>query len=82
MAVAAVDQQLGPARSRARRRGQHHLQSLVFLVPGAILLLAIVIWPAIATIRYSFYNADRDQGSRALQLQVIVLDRRHSDCVP
>ncbi|MGO9581817.1 MAG: ABC transporter permease subunit, partial [Acidimicrobiales bacterium] len=33
------------------------MQSLVFLVPGAILLLAIVIWPAIATIRYSFYNA-------------------------
>jgi len=33
------------------------LQSLVFLVPGAVLLLAIVIWPAIATIRYSFYNA-------------------------
>jgi len=26
------------------------------LVPGAILLLAIVIWPAIATVRYSFYN--------------------------
>ncbi|MGD0943827.1 MAG: ABC transporter permease subunit [Acidimicrobiales bacterium] len=33
------------------------MQSLVFLVPGAVLLLAIVIWPAIATIRYSFYNA-------------------------
>ena len=57
MAVVAVDQQHGPARRSARRRGQHHLQSLVFLVPGAVLLLAIVIWPAIATIRYSFYNA-------------------------
>ncbi len=57
MAVVAVDQQHGPVWRSARRRGQHHLQSLVFLVPGAILLLAIVIWPAIATIRYSFYNA-------------------------
>jgi len=57
MAVVAVDQQHGPARRSARRQGQHHLQSLVFLVPGAVLLLAIVIWPAIATIRYSFYNA-------------------------
>ncbi|MGA2804870.1 MAG: sugar ABC transporter permease [Acidimicrobiales bacterium] len=56
MAVAAVDQQLGPARPRARRQGQHHLQSIVFLVPGAVFLLAIVIWPAIATVRYSFYN--------------------------
>jgi len=36
--------------------GQHHLQSLAFLVPGAVLLLAIVVWPTIATIRYSFYN--------------------------
>jgi alpha-glucoside transport system permease protein len=38
------------------RQGQHHLQSLAFLVPGAILLLAIVVWPTIATVRYSFYN--------------------------
>ncbi|MGD0441497.1 MAG: ABC transporter permease subunit [Acidimicrobiales bacterium] len=56
MAVVAVEQQLGPPRRRVRREGQHHLQSLAFLVPGAVLLLAIVIWPAIATIRYSFYN--------------------------
>ena len=38
------------------RHGQHHLQSLAFLVPGAILLLAIVVWPTIATVRYSFFN--------------------------
>jgi len=56
MAVVAVEQELGPPRRRVRREGQHHLQSLAFLVPGAVLLLAIVIWPAIATIRYSFYN--------------------------
>ncbi|MGO9964894.1 MAG: carbohydrate ABC transporter permease [Acidimicrobiales bacterium] len=57
MAVVAVDQQRVPARRRGRRQGQHHLQSLAFLVPGAILLLAIVVWPTIATVRYSFYNA-------------------------
>ena len=56
MAAVAVAQQQGPARRSARRQGQHHLQSLVFLVPGAVLLVAIVIWPAIATVRYSFYN--------------------------
>ena len=56
MAAVAVVQQQGPARRSARRQGQHHLQSLVFLVPGAVLLVAIVIWPAIATVRYSFYN--------------------------
>jgi alpha-glucoside transport system permease protein len=55
MAVVAVGQQQGPSRRRHWRPGRH-LTSLAFLVPGAILLLAIVIWPAIATIRYSFYN--------------------------
>jgi alpha-glucoside transport system permease protein len=33
-----------------------HLQSIVFLVPGAIWLLAIVIYPAIVTIKDSFFN--------------------------
>ena len=56
MAVVAVGQQQGPSRRRHWRPGRH-LTSLAFLVPGAIFLLAIVIWPAIATIRYSFYNA-------------------------
>ncbi len=55
MAVVAVGQQQGPYRRSGSRPGRH-LASLAFLVPGAILLLAIVIWPAIATIRYSFYN--------------------------
>ena len=56
MAVVAVGRRHGPAWRRGRRQGQHHLQSLAFLVPGAVLLLAIVVWPTIATIRYSFYN--------------------------
>ena len=56
MAVVAVDGQQGSARRRGRRHRQHHLQSLAFLVPGAVLLLAIVVWPTIATVRYSFYN--------------------------
>jgi len=56
MAVVAVGRRHGAAWRRGRRQGQHHLQSLAFLVPGAVLLLAIVVWPTIATIRYSFYN--------------------------
>ena len=56
MAVVAVDRQQGRAGRKGMRHGQHHLQSLAFLVPGAILLLAIVVWPTIATVRYSFYN--------------------------
>ena len=56
MTVVAVGQQPGHARRARGRHGQHHLRSLAFLVPAGILLLAIVVWPAIATIRYSFYN--------------------------
>ena len=56
MAVVAVDRQQGSARRKGLRHRQHHLQSLAFLVPGAVLLLAIVVWPTIATVRYSFYN--------------------------
>ena len=56
MAVVAVDRQQGSARRGGLRHRQHHLQSLAFLVPGAVLLLAIVVWPTIATVRYSFYN--------------------------
>ncbi|MGA2529460.1 MAG: ABC transporter permease subunit [Acidimicrobiales bacterium] len=56
MAVVAVGQRRAPANKNAGRHGQHHLQSLAFLIPAGILLLAIVVWPAIATIRYSFYN--------------------------
>jgi len=56
MVVVAVGRQRGPAGRIRRRQGPHHLQSLVFLIPGVILLLAIVVWPAIATVRYSFLN--------------------------
>jgi alpha-glucoside transport system permease protein len=35
---------------------REHLSSLVFLVPGGIWLLAIVIYPAIVTIKDSFFN--------------------------
>ena len=56
MAVVAVDRQQGRAGRKGMRHAQHHAQSLAFLVPGAILLLAIVVWPTIATVRYSFYN--------------------------
>jgi alpha-glucoside transport system permease protein len=53
MAVVAVGKR---ARELRRRHGSHNLQSLAFLVPAGILLAAIVVWPVIATIRYSFYN--------------------------
>ena len=57
MAVVAVGQTTWPCQAkRAARRDSTTLQSLAFLVPGAVLLLAIVVWPTIATVRYSFYN--------------------------
>jgi len=57
MAVAVLDRQHTPPVGRkSARASQHHLQSLAFLVPGAIFLLAIVIYPAIQTVHYSFLN--------------------------
>ena len=35
---------------------KRHLSSLSFLTPGAILLLVIVVYPTVATIRYSLFN--------------------------
>ncbi|MHB1511189.1 MAG: ABC transporter permease [Acidimicrobiales bacterium] len=52
---APIEEEPGAGSGRSIGLAQH-LRSLVFLVPGAILLLAIVIYPAIETIRYSFYN--------------------------
>jgi alpha-glucoside transport system permease protein len=40
-----------------------HLASLAFLVPGAIWLLAIVVYPAIVTIKDSFFN---ETGTKAI----------------
>ena len=57
MAVAVLGgQHTPPVGRKSARTSQHHLQSLAFLIPGAILLLAIVLYPAIETIRYSFLN--------------------------
>lgn len=61
MAVVTVDPVQGaPAR---RRRGsiekgtaKEHAASLAFLVPGALWLLAVVIYPAIVTVKDSFFN--------------------------
>jgi alpha-glucoside transport system permease protein len=38
------------------RGWRRHLSSLAFLAPAAVWLLVIVVYPAIATIRYSLYN--------------------------
>ena len=61
MAVVTVDQAAAPP---PRKKGgtldsptlREHLSSLAFLFPGAIWLLAIVIYPAIVTIKDSFFN--------------------------
>ncbi len=53
--VAPVEEEKGGG-GKGRRNLRDHLTSLGFLVPGAILLLAIVIYPAIVTVRDSFLN--------------------------
>ena len=54
--VAPVEQEKGGGGKGRRSNLRDHLTSLGFLVPGAILLLAIVIYPAIVTVRDSFLN--------------------------
>jgi len=45
-----------PRTSRGRGWLRTNWVSLAFLAPGVIWLLAIVVYPTIATIRFSFYN--------------------------
>lgn len=59
-------------RPRKPRRGsvanggwKSHVASLAFLVPGAVWLLAVVFYPAIVTIKDSFFN---DAGTKAVGL--------------
>ena len=54
--VAPLEEETGGGGKRRRSNLRDHITSLGFLVPGAILLLAIVIYPAIVTIRDSFLN--------------------------
>ena len=54
--VAPLEEEEGGRGKRGRSNLREHLGSLGFLVPAAILLLAIVIYPAIVTIRDSFLN--------------------------
>jgi alpha-glucoside transport system permease protein len=54
--VAPVEEEKKGGGKGRRSNLRDHLTSLGFLVPGAILLLAIVIYPAIVTVRYSFLN--------------------------
>jgi len=49
------DQALAP-EGHSSGSWRQHLGSLVFLAPGALWLLFIVIYPAVATVRYSLYN--------------------------
>ncbi|HTT92065.1 MAG TPA: ABC transporter permease subunit [Acidimicrobiales bacterium] len=61
MAVVTVDEVASPPR---RKKGgsldrpslREQAASLAFLVPGAIWLLAIVIYPAVVTVKDSFFN--------------------------
>lgn len=43
------------------RRWRAHGASLLFLAPGAIWLLILVVYPLIATVVHSFFNADETQ---------------------
>jgi alpha-glucoside transport system permease protein len=55
--TAPVEEQKGANGRQGGHRGfREHLTSLGFLLPAGILLLAIVIYPAIITIRDSFLN--------------------------
>jgi alpha-glucoside transport system permease protein len=45
-----------PKVSRGRGWWRRNWVSLAFLAPGAIWLLAVVVYPTIATIRFSFYD--------------------------
>jgi alpha-glucoside transport system permease protein len=54
--VAPIEEEEGRGGKRGRSNLREHLASLGFLVPAAILLLAIVIYPAIVTVRDSFLN--------------------------
>jgi alpha-glucoside transport system permease protein len=63
MAVIAVDSKgVGPGTGVAgRHKLKRHLASLAFLAPAAIWLLAVVVYPLLATIRYSFFNETGSQ---------------------
>ncbi len=66
MSVAAGQLEVAPRRKKRSAAGgsaKDHLASLAFLVPGAIWLLAIVVYPAIVTIKDSFFN---ETGTKAI----------------
>lgn len=58
MAAVTVDQFRAPPRRGPLEKGtlKERLSSLAFLVPGGIWLLAIVVYPAVVTIKDSFFN--------------------------
>ena len=59
MSVAAGQLEVAPRRKKRSAAGgstKDHLASLAFLVPGAIWLLAVVVYPAIVTVKDSFFN--------------------------
>ena len=82
MAVVAVGRQQALPGEEGRRQGQHHLQSLAFLVPGADLAAGDRGLADYRDDPLQLLQRDGDQGGRALQLQVLVHDRRHADRVP
>jgi alpha-glucoside transport system permease protein len=60
IAVNPDEQGVGPEVGR-KRPGRRHLGSLAFLAPGAVWLLVIVVYPTVATIRYSLFNESATQ---------------------
>lgn len=69
MAAVTVDQATGaaPPKKRSLEHGsaREHIASIAFLVPGAIWLLAIIVYPAIVTVKDSFFN---ETGTKAVGL--------------
>ncbi len=66
MAVAAAQMEGAPHRKHkgsVEGSTKDHLASLAFLAPGAIWLLAIVVYPAIVTVKDSFFN---ETGTKAI----------------
>lgn len=54
--AASADHAVAPQVPSKRPKWRRHIWSLAFLVPGAIWLAVVVVYPVFATIRYSFFD--------------------------
>ncbi len=56
--------QAASARARANRARADAMATLVFLSPALVLIALFVVWPAVETLRLSFYSEDGFAGLR------------------